>query len=233
MATYADLIADCVALALLLPKTPIQEEVRDIALAVANHRARIIWSKWPWDNEKMDEFTAPAAVNGIITFPVTVDVVRAISSVDADGGRTRIWNEDEVIAAAQGLKVSSERFQYLADAAGALRRIQVAEDTSLDGATFKALCLARYVPAIVDPAYSATNPTATPTDYRVLNFVLDRAEAAFMEFICDALRVWSGQQKLNEGDDLMTAAIKREQYDGDRERRTNPKVPMFEGVGDF
>jgi hypothetical protein len=230
MQTYSELIADCVAIALLMPRSPIQEEVRDLALAVANHRSRIIWDEWPFDNEKMDEFDAPAPVNGVITFPVTVDVVRAISSVDSNGERTRIWNQDELIAASQGESVASSRFEHLADAAGNLRRIRVASDDSLDSTTFKALCLTRYVPAVVDTLYDPLNPTATPTDYRVLNFLLDRAEPALKEFVCDSLREWSGKAKQGEGVALLTAAVKREQYDNDRERRVNPRYPIFDEV---
>jgi hypothetical protein len=231
MQTYAELIADCVAEALTLPRSPIQTEMRDLALAAANDKARIIWDSWPFDNEKMDEFTAPAPVNGVITFASTVDVVRAVRVLGPDNdvnAGTRIWNQDELIAASQGESIGSDTFQHLGDAAGGLRRIRVAVDNSKDADTWRVLALARYVPAVVDAAYSSTNPTATPTDYRVLQFVLDRAEPALKAFVKDTLRAFSGISRENDGTTLLELAVKREQYDNDRERRVNPRYPMFE-----
>jgi hypothetical protein len=233
-ATVKEILQDCIQQALSLPRDPIQTDIRDLALSAYNEEGRIIWDSWPWDNEKVDEFTAPTASSeGIITFASTVDVVRAIKGYDdsSDVDGTRIWNEDELIAAANGESVSTDRFQHLADSSTGCRRIKVATDN--DSGVYKALCLKRWVDAIVDAAYSSTTPSATPTDYRVLTFAVDRAETALREQIKDKLRIYRGKPVRGLGDKLLKTAMNRDQLDSDRERRINPRCPQFSDVGSW
>jgi hypothetical protein len=227
------LLTDAIQEALGLPRDEIQTDIRDLALSVYNEKGRIIWDSHRWDNEKVDEFTSPAATAaGIITFAATVDVVRAIRSIETNSeGSARVWNEDELIAAAQGEAISGDRFQHLADDADGYRRIMVHPDNV--GKTYKVLALKRWVDAIVDGAYSAVNPSATPLDYRVMRVAVDRAEPALRAYVKDALRIWKGEPPLNNGDQLLSVAVRRETFDADRERRTNPVAPNFDEIGEW
>lgn len=239
MSTISAILVDCIQQSLGLPRTPIQTDIRDEALAIINEYAQAVWLSWPFDNEKLDEFTV-TPVAGIITFPTTTESVRAIRGVDSAGvGGERVFNEDELIAAARGEQIASERFQHLSDdpATGA-RRIRVSTDATVTAATYQALCLARFVEATVEAAYSVLNPAATPTDYRVLRFLLDRAEPALRAYVKNQLRANHGLppvkiESKSSGDHLLNVAVQRENYDNDRERRVNPRSLMFTDLGDM
>jgi hypothetical protein len=229
--TFWQIIQNAVQDGLGLPRDPIAVDIRDLALSSANNRGKIIWSSWPFDNEKMDEFTAPtpSAQSGVIVFSADVDAIRAVKVVPAGATEgTRIWSEDELNAAAQGGAVSSERFIYLSDYQGC-RRIKVADPTL----TYRVLALSKWVDAIVDPLYSPATPSATPTDYRVLTFPLDRAEPALLEMVKDDLRVWDGNAPKGEGISLMQLAKNRETEQQDRDQRLNPRYPAYSEVGDW
>lgn len=229
-ATVKQILQDCIQQALGLPRDPIQTDIRDLALGAYNEEGRIIWDSYPWDNEKLDPFDAPAAVIGIITFAADVDAIRAIRGVDSSGNGTRVWSEDELIAAANGETVSSERFQHLADANGC-RRIRMATSTTL--VTYSVLALKRFVDAVVDAAYDPADPAATPTDYRVMTFPADKAESALREMIKDKLRVFKGKPVRNMGDKLLETARRRDVLDTDRERRINPRSPNYSDIGEW
>ena len=229
--TFWKIIQDAVQEGLGLPRDPIAVDIRDLALSSANNRGKIIWASWPFDNEKMDEFTAPtpSAVSGVIQFPSDVDAIRAVKAVVTGATEgTRIWSEDDLNAAAQGSEVSSERFIYLSDYQGC-RRIKVADPTL----TYRVLALSKWVDAIVDPNYSAVNPAATPTDYRVLTFPLDRAEPALLEMVKDDLRTWDGNAPKGEGISLLQLAKIRETEHQDRDQRLNPRYPAYSEAGDW
>jgi len=228
--TFWQIIQNAVQEGLGLPRDPIAVDVRDLALASANNRGKIIWSSWPFDNEKMDEFTAPTpSASGVIVFDSDVDAIRAIKSVQSGSTEgTRIWSEDDLIAASQGNSVSGERFIYLSDYQGC-RRIKVSDTTS----SYRVLALSKWVDAIVDPNYSALNPDATPTDYRVLTFPLDRAEPALLEMVKDDLRVWDGVAPKGEAGTLIQVARSRELEQQDRDDRLNPRYPAYSEAGDW
>lgn len=226
------ILQDCISAACGLPRDPIQEDVRDLALAEFNDKAEMIWLKWPWDNEKMDEFTAPTAdSDGIITFAADVESIRAMKGLDSQGEGTRIWNEDELIAAAQGESVSEDRFQHLSDSSDGYRRILLPTDAEY--ASYRVLALKRFTRATVEDDYDDTDPTATPTDYRVQRWILERAQPAIRAYVKDALRVFMGISRVGDGDDLLNVALRRETYDADRERRVNPRYPQFSEVGNW
>lgn len=232
--TIKTILQDCVAEAMGLPRDELPIDMRDLALAALNEWATVIWGSWPFDNEKLDEFTTPSPdADGIITFAATVDVVRAIKAVTTgnDDADVRIWNQDELLAAAQGVSVSSERFLHLKDDAAGCRRIKVAVDASVSA--YKCLALARYVEATVEADYDEADPDATPTDYRVQTFLLDRAEPALRAYVKDALRKFEGIPQEKTGERLLALAVNREQLDSDRERRVEPRAPMFEDVGNW
>lgn len=232
-ASVKTLIQDCVQEALQLPRDPLAEDVRDLALQVYNTRGRDIFQAWPWDNTKIDEFTAPAAVSGVITFTYEVGEVRGIRSLNTSTDATgeRLWNQDELQAATRGVSVESGRFIYLADSATGCRRIRIdAEDTT---GVYRVLALKRFVQATVESAYDEDHPELTPTDYRVAVFTIDRAENALREFVKDALRLWAGEAPQNQGQTNLQNALQREQAHQDRERVATPRVPMFQEVGQW
>jgi hypothetical protein len=225
--TFQQLIQQAVQEALGLPRDPIATDIRDLALATANMQGKIIWLSWPYDNEKLDEFTDTPDANGIITLPATVDIVRAVKCIAAGTTEgTRVWPESELIAAAAGETLSSDRFHYLADLEG-FRRIKVGDTT----ASYRILALARWTDATVEADYDPASPEDTPTDYRVLQFPLDRAEPALMEFIKDALRVWDGAAPTRDGGNLLQVAMNRETKQQDRDDRLNPRCPAYDEVG--
>lgn len=229
--TVETILLDSISQALSLPRDPVQTDIRDLALSVFNEQGRIIWDKWPWDAEKLTEQTVTPDSSGIITFGATVDIVRSLRSISTgETVGTRIWNQDELIAAARGEDIETERFQHLAEANNCVR-ILVPDATTYP--TYKALCLSRWVDAVVDDAYDATNPTATPTDYRVLTFAVYRAEPALCAMIKDALREFVGRPRLKNGGELLNMALQRDVYDADRERRIDPRCPMFEEIDEW
>jgi hypothetical protein len=229
-ATIKEIIQDCAREALGVEVEPLQTEVRDVGLASVNNRGRMIFDAWRWSNTLMDEFEAPAPdADGVITFDADVDVVRAVKAVSADGAsQTRVWNEDQLIAAANGVSVSSDRFQHLADEDGC-RRIVV--DVSEGASTYRVLAMKRFVPAVVDADYDEEDPDDTPTDYRVLTFAIDRAEQALRAAVMDDFRVWQGLAPRGDWQQLMQDAVRKEAWDSDYERRVDPRSPMFEEVG--
>jgi len=233
--TYDTLIRDCVAEALCLPRDPIQTELFQVGLASANEHALIIWLSWKWDNEKMDEFETPTVdADGIITFASDVESVMAIKCLnDGSDVEVPIWPEDEYLAALYGGTVSSDRFQHLAATAAGLRRIRVEAPETGETPTYKALCLKKYVAAVVDAAYDSTNPTATPTDYRVLEVVIDRALPALKAAVKDSFRKMQGMVPEGNFKGLLNLALQRETYDSGRDRRTNPRSPTYSDVGEW
>lgn len=237
--TYWEIIRDAAMSALFLPADGVSEDILEIGLAAANEAAEEIWLSWPFDNEKMDEFETPAPDDdGIITFGSDVESVRALRAISTDAvtgiERTQaIWNEVDVLAAYSGGSVSSDRFQHLAATSAGLRRIRVAIPTDGSTPTYKALGLKKYTKATIEGAYDSEDPTATPTDYRVMTFVLDRAEGALRAKVKDALRMAQGMQTVGNGDALLQLALRREMIDSDREQRVNVRTPMFDEVGDW
>jgi hypothetical protein len=227
-ATVYEILQDCIQQALALERTNIHEDILYLSLGAYNERGRIIWDSWPFQDERLDEFTAPAAdSDGIITFASNVDIIRAIKAVgsDADATETKVWNQDDLMAAANGQIVSSARFITLARDSDNCVRIRV--NTDDDATAYKALALKNWTDAIVDPNYSASNPSATPTDYRVMTFPLYRAEPALRAYVKDTLREAQGMTPSGAGGELMAVAVRREEYDQDNERRVVPRNPMF------
>jgi len=233
MASIKDILVDCVQAGLGLPRDPIPTDIRDLALRVINQKGRAIFDSWPWDNSKVPEFTAPTAVAGIITFASTVDVIRAIRPVTNDqDGAAPIWAQDEMLAAARGESVSSERFIPMPDDTAGCRRVKLGS-VSETNTVYKALALLRWVDATVESTYDSTNPSATPTDYRYMTFLIDRAEPALREFAITALKKWKAGKSDDDGAELLRIAKKREDEQGDREHRINPRNPAFSELGNW
>lgn len=232
MATFSDVIAYAATEALgFSPADALPNDVRDFAVNFANSEGKTIWDAWPWDNTKLDEFAAPAAVDGVITFDSTVDTIRAIRGVPSGATEgARVWNQNDLRAATAGVLVSGERFTILADSGGC-RRIRV--DSSDTTTAYQVLATKRWTDATVESGYDDSNPSATPTDYRVLEFPIDRALQAFRAAVRDRLRQWMGMAAVGDVGRLMDVALNRELRDGDREQRFDPRTPRYEEVGNW
>ena len=221
MATIQDILVSCVQKALGLPRDDIATDIRDRALDEINDRGREIFDAWPWDNTKIDQFDAPAPVSGVITFASTVDVIRAIRVVDANGDdQGPIFNQDEILASIQGQTDLSEvaRYENLADDASGNRRIRVEDDTTV---TRKVLALNRFV------AF-----TSSATDL-AKQFQIRHAEIALKEFVCDALREYIGYPTLGKGPGALKIALDRATTIEQREIKVTPRHSWFTEIGEL
>ena len=228
--TVYELIQSCMP-SIGLPITPIQSDIVDMALASYNVDGKTVFNAWPWDNSKLDEFTSPTPDSGgIITFAANVDIIRAIRYLDAgttdftEEG-TGTFNEDEILSARYGLSVGEDKWQTLADSTAGYRRIKVPTDNITS--VIRVLAAKRFTPAVISAAYDPANPTATPTDYRVLSFEIDRAEPALREYMVDALRTYLGMGAVGKASTNLQVAINRETGQQNKEVRIEPKSPMF------
>lgn len=231
MITIKNIIEDAVQQVLLLSKDEIATDVRDMCLSVINTEGKIIFDAWPWDNSKLDEAVLPDSDgDGIVTFPSTVDVVRAIrpissSSIDASS----LFAEDEIQAAIRGEGIGSERFQYLSDDSSGNRRIKIA--TADSSSEYYYLALKRFV------EYSALSDTDddydADIDYALVGFYIDRAVPALRSFVEDKLRMTLNQKPEGRGAGLLQIAINRETQQQQRGHTISPRYPMFSDAEDW
>lgn len=215
--TVYEIIQSAVSDGLGLPRTPIQNDVLLEGISRYNKVGKLIFDRYPWDNAK-SAIAEVSPTSGIITFASTVDIVRAIRPKDTtstNDNQLAIWPQDDVNAALQGVAVSSNSFKYLADDSSGNRRIQVNTDDGVT--TYYALTLLRFVSAIVDPSYSASSPTDTPTDYRVLQFPIDVANSALASYMADEMRAWDGQPREDKWQEQLQIALNRVQNQSARE----------------
>ena len=82
-------------------------------------------------------------------------------------------------------------------------------------------------------AYSSVTPSATPTDYRVILFPLDKADQALQAYISDQLRLWDGQPQRNDWDALLRVAIGTQENQEQRTHQLIVPSPAFADVGRF
>jgi len=241
MRTVEAIIKDSITDGLELPRTGIQNDVILEAVSKYNFCGRTIWDMWPWDSKKIDQFDTSDSTyvasfdttTGIIMFTATVDLIKAVQAAAASSGNddTFVWNESEVNAAMIGKQVSSGNFTKLSDTSAGLRRIRV--QVSDNVSTYKVLATKRFTEAVVDAAYSSGNPSATPTDYRVLIFPIDKADQSLEAYIADQLRLWDGQPARDEWGGLLRVAIGTVENQEQRSRRFFPAGGDFSNVGEF
>lgn len=241
MRTADDIMKDSITDGLGLPRTGIQNDVIQEAVAKYNFCGRTIWDAWPWDNKKIDQFDTSDATyissfdtaTGIVTFAANVDLIRAVMGVNTNSTNNDsfVWNESEINMAIRGESVTSGAYKILADTAAGLRRIQVAVDDNV--ATYKILATKTFTKAIIDPAYNSSTPSATPTDYRVILFPLDKADQALQAYISDQLRLWDGQPQRSDWDSLLRVAIGTQENQEQRTHQLIVPSPAFADVGRF
>ncbi len=197
-----------------LPRSPIQADVLDVALAIVNVEAEDIFNAVDWVNARMDVFTATPDANGVITFAENVDVIRAVRTIDSTNTNSGnpIFNEDEVLAASQGAGISSNAFQHLSDDDNGCRRIKVStEDTP---ATYAVLALKRLT------KYTTSN-------YTTATFPIDRAVGVLQKKVINALRGWQGLTPVHDARGSLLVAVNREKGLTQTQERFVPQTPMF------
>lgn len=231
--TYEELIQEAVSRALSLPKDPIQTDIFALALDLANQGAELIWQKWKWDAEKMDQFQTPDPdSDGIITFAEDVERVMAIKQVASGTDNVvPIWPEDEYLAAYMGANINTDRFQILAPDDDLYYRVKVGDSGTGTTGSYYCLALKKYAYVVVDAAYDPADPQNTPLDYRVARFVIHAGVPALRAYMMDGLKESQGMPTRGDFESLLTVALGRETFDQGRERRANPKTPMVDGLG--
>jgi len=233
-----DILKDAISDGLGLPRDPIQNDILNEALARYEKCGKTIFDSFQWDTTKVDSFLTSNATyvnsftNNIITFETNIDIILAVRPVEDTtiDDNPALWPQDEVDAAIRGEQVSSGRFTYLTDDTSNRRRIRVYADDNVD--TYRILARKRFVPAIVDPAYSALDPSATPTDYRVLTWLIDHADAALVSYISDEFRAWDGQKKQNDWKALLASAVHKVEELQATEHVVYPMDGMFSDLDD-
>lgn len=236
--TVLSIIEDAVSDGLGLPRSPIQNDVLAEAISRYNRAGQDIFDAFPWDAKKIDPFTTANATyvtsftSGVITFTALVDLVRALRpTTDGEPGIS-LWPQDDIDAAFRtGADVDSQRFIYMTDGTDGVKRIKIATDD--DVAVYSILATSRFVPAVVDAAYSALAPTSTPTDYRVLTWPIHHAVPAMVARLSDDLRRWDGQSQTGEWKNLMGTAINKVTRQEAREVVVMPADPAFGSGGDW
>jgi len=228
-----DILVDAIADGLKLKRDPIQLSIVDEAIARYRKCGQVIFESYMWDARKVDQYEVTPDSDGIITFASTVDLVLALRGTEAGEttSDTIIWPEDEVNAAIRGDDVSSLRFTKLSDTTAGLRRIQTQADDAFS--TFRALVTKRFVPAVRSLTYSSLNPTATPTDYRVLTWPVDHADAALVAYIADELRKWDSTKPENDWEKLLAIAVNKVSNQAATDHTIFPMSPMFSDLSGF
>lgn len=215
----------------------ITAEMIQRAVDAYNASEPFIWRKWPWTNRKIDEISITPDDNGVIVFDgdnSDVDIVRSVRAIgtgnNADSS-VLIWNEDDVRSAINGEDVGSDRFQKLVDSDDGYRRIKVSVDDAVS--TYKVLAFRRFVQTEVNDAYSSGDPSATPYDYRVLTWKIDRAEASLVGYIADELREWMTKEKSGRWNHALNGTIKDIREQEATEQLMTPAEGNFGEQGDW
>jgi len=200
-----------------------------------NQSEPFIWRRWPWHDRKVDEISATPDANGIIVFDgdnSDVDMVRAVSAVASDGDSQGIvWNEDAIRSAINGDSIGSGRFDHLSHDDNGNRRIRVCVDDGVT--TYKVLAFRRFVQAEVNSSYDEGNPSATPYDYRVLTWKIDRAYAPLVAFISNELKKWKGGEGTGDWIHGLNGLIRDIREQEAKEYRITPEEGMFAETGEF
>ncbi len=193
-----------------------------------------IYDSYTWDNRIAEQaaFT-PNATTGVITFSATVDDILAVKAVSTNSDTTNdtfVWPQDQVNAAMLGTIVSSDSWTQLADSGGVRRILTQADD---EVTSYRVLYTIRFVPAIVDAAYSAADPTATPTDYRVLTWLVDKLDPVIVEAMTDELAGWIGERPNNKWQGMLKQVKRNIQEQSGREKIITIQAPMFADTSDW
>lgn len=235
-----DIIKDAVSDGLGLPRDPIQSDVMAEAVSRYNKMGQVIWDNYLWRSRYIDQFDTDDATHvsnydtdtGIITFTSIVNAVHAIRPVASDNTADyAMWPQDQVNAARNGETVESGRYIILSKDSSGLFRIQVPTDDNIS--KYRILADLRFVEATIEDSYDSGNESATPTDYRVLKWIVDPAIPALSAAVADELRSWEGVSTKGDWNALLQNAKDNETKLEPREQVFTPASPMFGDIGDW
>jgi len=238
MKTIEEIIQAAIPTGLGLPRDPIALDVLRAAIDSYNKCGQPMFDSWPWDSKKIDQFPTSDSTyvtsftDGVITFVSTVDMVLAVMAVSTgDENDIFIWPESEINAAMARQQVSSQQFVHLSDTSAGLKRIKVNADDGVS--TYRILATKRFVEATYESTYSASDPSATPTDYRVLTWPIQHCNQAIVACVADDLRVWDGQKRRNDWQGMLQTAVQKVQTQEARSIQIVPACPMFDDMDDW
>ena len=219
--SYKTIIENAAQQALGIDMDSIPDDIRDMGLSLVSTEGKAIWDGWPWDNTKVTVDSLTPDTDGIITFASTVDAIRAVrpTPTNADAIISPVYNEDEILAIVQGKSINPGRFQNMADDSSGNRRIRVVVADS-DSGTWTVLALLRFV-----------EPTLL--NYDTLDFPIDRARGALLEFVKDGFREFLGRSVVGKGGRLLSTALDRETRQQDKENKVQPRHPSNRESGNW
>lgn len=200
--------------------------LRDFVLSRLNARGDMVWNMRTWDNEKIDSFTiTPAAVTGIITFPLTVDIVRALRKIndtqvpDTYPEGYPIFSQDETISALTPDQLAMNYYEVIADdSTTGARRARINLSTTDATQVYRVWAVSRFV-------------QFTVLNWTTVTFPIDRATTALVGFLADDIRDWQNLPPTKDGDAAMAVALDRDKYQQNRDIRGVPRYPMFAEAG--
>jgi hypothetical protein len=193
-----------------------------------------MFDQYPWDERKIAQTTVTPDSTGVITFDAEVDIIIAIRPATPDAANNyniAIYPQDEVMAYIWGKEVSSHRFIPQPPDDSDNRRIKV--DSSDNVATYYALTMKRFVRATIESTYDANDPSATPTDYRVLKWPIDHATEAVISYVADRYREFEGDEMTNEWKNFIAVEKAKVREQQATQRKIVPANPMFSGLGNI
>lgn len=230
MTVVREILLRAVKQAFNFPEERVQIDVLKYALDSYNHFGQVVWNEWRWDNAKIEEKEYTPDADGIITLDADVESVRAVySGTDAAGAPVFPLDESLKFGGAAPA-LTTETFHHMADDEDTgQRRIKVTKAT----ATYRILALKRFVEATIESDYDEEDPSATPTDYRVAQWILDRAKPAIVSLVADALRKMRGLSEIGDGAAFLQKAIQREETAQAKDNRVVPQFPLYGEVGNW
>lgn len=230
MTIVRDILVRAIKLAMNVPQDRIQSDVMRFALDSYNHYGQLVWNQWKWDNAKLTDKAYTPDADGIIELDADVETVRAVYTGTDDTTKEPVSNfESTLKAGGSAPALTNATFEYLADNDSGQRRIKV----SNADATYTVLALKRFVEATIEGGYDSEDPTATPTDYRVLKWTLDRAKPAIVAYISDQIRAMQGKQSGDQGSSALASAIEREESFQAKDHRVVPSHPGYSDIGNW
>lgn len=229
MATVYDIVTTAIHRAFNLPQDRIQRDVMQYAVSAYNLRGSQIWQRFPWDQTKLERITVnPTSDDHIEQFAPHVDAIRGAVLVTASGQHPIRAYEELMEGTTSPLTMPY--YQLLPDSSSGDRRVRIVNAL---GKQVQFHCLRKFVRAEINPNYNPNDPQATPNDFRVLTWPIDRLEMDLIELIADDLRLWRGLPPRSNENEILSRAVIRENVDQARSVRVTPLYPSYYEAGNW
>lgn len=211
----------------------IPNDMIDLGVYYYNKCGKKIYDQFLWDESKKDVFEIDS-VDGIITFDGDddIDIILAIRPKNTNSSsdiNPAIWPEDIANAFINGRDVSSLRFTYLAPDSSDNRRVKVATSDNID--TYYVYAKTRFTRATVESSYDSENPSATPTDYRVLKWPVSHVSEGVAEYMADRYREYIDEDLTREWERTIAIEIDKVRKQQATGNQIVPANPMFANIG--